>query len=812
MAWWRIKKNKTTEADVRFLYLLCLGQEAHTENEYKKRKGTSLHGTAASLLGSKTFKNTILSVATNPHALPHHSLDDSQKKSIINGLNCHFNIKIKGEIENWFRLLKGTFQSARFQKAFRVHNSEAVLNQFINALETLSTTGLPPIEGAIDEITHMTCRGWAINTSMPTKSLRLNFYINHMFIGQITADGMRRDLEEVYGGTGRFGFEHILNIPQALSNAGRLVLRIKDADTGMPICPAREIISDHIDELTVLQRTAHLLSGNTTDQQEGLKWALPAIQDYAAFPLENYDLYAAALNEPLLPPSYSNDNHFTIVIYGDRANYDALTRSYDSIDGQSYTGRITRIASDYSEFTETMRAVTGDYILLMQAGDMLHQHALAWVAHQIEASPDAALLYADHDYQAPIIPYRERPHFKPVFDYDFLLANSYIGRAYAVKRTAYDSYHHSGKIVSGAIHLDLQLSIYEKIGDRGFAQIPQVLWHLATDETLAHEQKNIIEEHFKRTGIQAAIAPRPDLFGAHTSNTSKIKWPLSKKPEKLAIIIPSKNALELIRPCVESLIDTIQIVNNTEIIIMDNGSDDPLTKTWLSDINTHSMVRVIEHNYPFNWAEINNSALEYTDAEHLLFLNNDTLALERSWDETLRGLLARSEIGAVGARLLYEDGTIQHGGVLLYDASVAVHEAAGQSCDNPHYMNRSALTHHVSAVTGAFLACTRQNFEAVEGFDESFRIIFNDIDFCLKLRAKDLKVLYTPDITFNHLESKSRGYDHQDNEKAKRAKRESDRMKKKWGKTLEQDPYYPTKFARKGKPFTRIESITGKKM
>jgi GT2 family glycosyltransferase len=125
-------------------------------------------------------------------------------------------------------------------------------------------------------------------------------------------------------------------------------------------------------------------------------------------------------------------------------------------------------------------------------------------------------------------------------------------------------------------------------------------------------------------------------------------------------------------------------------------------------------------------------------------------------------------------------------------------------------MQRSALPHHASAVTGAFLACTRDNFEKVEGFDENFRIIFNDIDFCLKLRTNDLKVLYTPQITFNHLESKSRGYDHQDTAKAKRAKAESDQMKEKWGTILEEDPYYPQIFARRGKPFARIESILGK--
>jgi GT2 family glycosyltransferase len=809
MAWWRFKKNRTTEADIRFLYLLCLGQEAHAENEYKKRKGTSLHGTAASLLGSKTFRNTILSVAATPHTLPHHSLDARQKEIIIDGLDRHYDMHITGEITNWFRLLKGIFQNKRFQKAFRVHNSEAVLQEFIAALASLTETGLSPLEGGIDEITDMTCRGWAINTSKPEQSLRLNFYINQMFIGQITADTMRRDLEETYGGSGRFGFEHVLNIPKALSSAGRLVLRIKDAETGMPICPAREVISDHIDELSVLQRTAYLLGGSHSDKSEGLDWALPAIEEYSAFPLQNYELLAASLNPPRAPATTFSNIHFTVIIYGNRMDHEALTQSRDSIDAQSYAGRITRVASEYVEFVETIKAAKGDYILFLKAGDTLHRHAAAWLASAVNANADASLIYADHDYQAQVRHYRERPHFKSTFDYDFLIAANYIGHSYVVKRSAIEGYQHSQSMVDSAFHLDLQLSLYEKHGDSGFGQVPHVLWHLNPNEDLTFDRKTIIQSHFERIKSRAIAHDHRDPFGNALEDTVSVDWP-SENNEKLAIIIPSKNALDLIRPCVESLIGTISHPEKTEIILMDNGSDDIDTKKWLHGINDHPMVRVIEHNHPFNWAEINNVAVEQTDAEHVLFLNNDTLALEKGWDTVLHGLLHRPDIGCVGARLLYEDGTIQHGGVLLYDTSVAVHEAAGQACDDPHFMGRSTLPHHASAVTGAFLACTRENFLKVDGFDQNFRIIFNDIDFCLKLRANGLKVLYTPQITFNHLESKSRGYDHQDAVKAKRAKAESDKMKEKWGSILKEDPYYPQVFARKGKPFARIESLLRK--
>jgi GT2 family glycosyltransferase len=376
---------------------------------------------------------------------------------------------------------------------------------------------------------------------------------------------------------------------------------------------------------------------------------------------------------------------------------------------------------------------------------------------------------------------------------------------------------------TAGLHLDLQLQIFEKTGDNGFAHIPQVLWHFAPDvDNPAQNHTDILNAHFSRTGSNAFAVDHSDPFGKALPHASKIIWQQANEEnphqpstggtevEKLAIIIPSKNALDLIRPCTESLIATVTATDQIEIIIMDNGSDDAVTLDWLKAIDNHPMVKVIRHDHPFNWAEINNNAVDHTDAKHLLFLNNDTLALEQGWDMVLRSLLRRSEIGAVGARLLYEDGTIQHGGVLLYDTSVAVHEAAGQTCDNPHYMFRSALPHHTSAVTGAFLACTKENFAQVHGFDEQFRIIFNDIDFCLKLRAQGLKILYSPDITFNHLESKSRGYDHQDSEKARRAKAESNKMKEKWGDTLKEDPYYPAIFARSGKPYSRIESLKQK--
>jgi GT2 family glycosyltransferase len=210
-----------------------------------------------------------------------------------------------------------------------------------------------------------------------------------------------------------------------------------------------------------------------------------------------------------------------------------------------------------------------------------------------------------------------------------------------------------------------------------------------------------------------------------------------------------------------------------EIVVADNGSTDPATLAYLDSLQREPHCRVLRVDEPFNWSRLNNQMADTTGSDLLLFLNNDTRMLTREWDDILRGLLERPEVGAVGARLLYDDMTVQHAGVQFGHEGFVGHVGAGHAADDVPGFPASQLTREVSAVTGAFLACRREAWRRIGGFDEQrLAVTFNDVDWCVRVRDAGLKVLYTPALSLIHYESKSRGFDFMSVEKQQRADHE----------------------------------------
>jgi GT2 family glycosyltransferase len=198
---------------------------------------------------------------------------------------------------------------------------------------------------------------------------------------------------------------------------------------------------------------------------------------------------------------------------------------------------------------------------------------------------------------------------------------------------------------------------------------------------------------------------------------------------------------------------------------------------------------VLNIDEPFNWARLNNRAVAASDAPLLVFANDDMAMLSGGWDRHLRGLLDRPEIGAVGARLVYPDDTIQHAGILLGWEGADAHDGRYEALTDPGPGQRWHVSRAVSAVTGAFLALRREAFVAAGGLDEAaLPVAYSDIDLCLKLRARGLKILWTPHITLRHFESKSRGFDHLDPEGAARYAAERRHMVERWGAAMQSDP------------------------
>jgi GT2 family glycosyltransferase len=225
------------------------------------------------------------------------------------------------------------------------------------------------------------------------------------------------------------------------------------------------------------------------------------------------------------------------------------------------------------------------------------------------------------------------------------------------------------------------------------------------------------------------------------------------------------------------------------IVVVDNGSRQNETCAILEAMAATEQAEVIALDEPFNWSRLNNRAVETVRSPMLVFANDDMVMLTEWWDERLRGLLQRPEIGAVGVRLLYEDDTLQHAGILFGWRGAEIHDGLYESSFEPGPGSRWHVTRAVSAVTGAFLATRREVFLAHQGFDEvGLPVACSDTDYALKLRASGLKILWTPEITLYHHESKTRGLDHLDPEKRARGAAERAVLETRWGTALDGDP------------------------
>ena len=258
---------------------------------------------------------------------------------------------------------------------------------------------------------------------------------------------------------------------------------------------------------------------------------------------------------------------------------------------------------------------------------------------------------------------------------------------------------------------------------------------------------------------------------------------------RVSVIIPTRNGLKVLKPCLTSLLG-ITRYPDLEVLVVDNGSDDPATLQFLAELEGQGKIRVLRDPGPFNYSALNNQAVEQASGELICLLNNDIEVIDPGWLEELVVQALRPGVGAVGARLLYPNRTLQHGGVLLGVGGVANHAHLGWPGDHPGYFSRAQLTQEMAAVTGACLLVSRANYLVVGGLDaDNLKVAFNDVDFCLKLREQGLQNVYVPAAKLIHHESVSRGQDLSP-EKAARFAAEVAWMQQRWGEQLPHDPAY----------------------
>ena len=419
-----------------------------------------------------------------------------------------------------------------------------------------------------------------------------------------------------------------------------------------------------------------------------------------------------------------------------------------------------RWAGGLSDLFQEMKQAEGTWLLMLKSGDRLAPNTLLMLARA--AREGASLCYADDD----LIDRNERrhtPHFKPDWNAELFRYHDYISGAAAVRLDpallgfllALDDPDWIEGLTRAAVEL----------AEQDPTHVPHVLMHRLN-------------------------RPQPA--------PPEVARPVLEAPPSVTVIIPTRNHLELLSACLKGLEQTLY--SPMDVIIIDNGSDDLATIEFLEGLDT-AHVRVLRQPGDFNYAALNNSAVALTESEYLCFLNNDVSMIEPDWLLFLVAQARRGDVGAVGARLLYPDGTIQHAGVVLGVGGGAGHAHRGEDPTEAGYFQRAGLPQFVSAVTGACLVVARKKFLAVGGFDaELFPVAFNDVDLCLKLNARGWQSLYEPRAELFHYESKSRGTDHAGDKKLRFAG-ELAQLKGRWRTDTQVDPYHHLALSRFSEKF-----------
>lgn len=447
---------------------------------------------------------------------------------------------------------------------------------------------------------------------------------------------------------------------------------------------------------------------------------------------------------------------------------------------------------------EVIRTADFDWFMLVNAGEEFTACGLMIAALELVDSDGCRAVYGDELYRT--VDGELGAAFRPAFNLDMLLSLPTVMarhwlfcREIVVEAGGFDA-----RLVS-ALEFDLLLRLIERGGMAGFGHVDEPLL-ITTAPVLigsADEQAALLA-HLERRGYNEAQL-LPSMPGRYRIHYGHREQPL------VSIIVPTKDQLPVLQRCVESLLEKTAYVNY-ELLIVDNASETQEAKAWLAGVEQmgDDKVRVLRYPFPFNYSAINNMAARAARGEYLVLLNNDTAVISETWLDELLNHALRPEVGIVGAKLLYPDGKIQHAGVVLGLRGPADHPFIGESMDAPGYMQRLQVDQNYSAVTAACLMIRKSIYEEVGGLDEErFKVSYNDVDLCLKVREAGHLIVWTPHSVVMHEGSVSqKRIDPQAAEaKQKRFAGEQDAMYEKWLPALACDPAYNRNLSLNGRAF-----------
>lgn len=436
----------------------------------------------------------------------------------------------------------------------------------------------------------------------------------------------------------------------------------------------------------------------------------------------------------------------------------------------------------------------GEWVALMDHDDVLPEHALYEIAVEAAAHPAAQVIYSDED-KLDGEGRRYAPYFKPDFDPDLLLGQNLVSHLGAYRRALLERIGGFREGFEGSQDHDLVLRASAAAGAAGIRHIPAVLYHWRqgigsasfSDRQLARciaASRAAVADHLAARGLAGEVVAAP---AAPMHN--RVVWPVPEPAPLVSIIVPTKDRADLLGTCLDGLLHRTEYPA-IEVLVADNGSTEPAILALFERLAADPRVRILPLPGPFNYSRINNQVAAQAQGSVLLLLNNDVQVIDGGWLREMVGQAMRPEVGAVGCKLTYADGTLQHGGTVLGVGGVAGHYLTGAAPGNLGSYGALALARTTSAVTAACLAIRREVYEAVGGLDEAgLPIAFNDVDFCIRIRDAGWRNVWTPFAELYHLESASRG-DDLTGKRAIRFQGEVELMRQRWGEALTTDPYW----------------------
>ena len=456
----------------------------------------------------------------------------------------------------------------------------------------------------------------------------------------------------------------------------------------------------------------------------------------------------------------------------------------------------------YGNTNACIEMATGDYIALFDHDDLLHPSVLYENMKAI-CEQGADFIYTDELTFQGTTKNITVAHFKPDFAIDNLRANNYICHFTVFQKSLLDKTGLFRSECDGSQDFDMVLRLTEQAQKIVHIPKPLYFWRshaqsvassVGAKPYVIQAAKKAIGDHLKRVGLDGEVLDsiQPTIY--------RLKYAIKGEP-LVSILIPNKDHVSDLRKCIVSIQEKSSYPNY-EIIVIENNSVEEKTFQYYQILERQPNIRVVQWNGKFNYSAINNFGYTFAKGDYILLLNNDTEVISSDWIQEMLMYAQRSDVGAVGAKLYYPDGTIQHGGVVLGVGGVAAHLHCNRPKNDIGYMGRLVYAQDLTAVTAACIMIPRKVWEQTKGLDESFEVAFNDVDFCMRIRQLGYLIVFTPFAELYHYESKSRKADDTP-EKRARFVGEVERFQARWAKELEAgDPYYNPNFSPNDANFT----------